>query len=218
MLTISPAVLFGQGAPPAAPAPAPPATPVTASSLLQPAIIDVQGSLNSLKLDKWKRGSVRDEATDNVKAILHDLAENLPPLITAADASPATLSPSIPLIKHLDAVYDVLLRVEEASRVSAPPDQIAQLQQTLKGFEKARIALDDRIQQNAADQEKKMTELQASLTKAKADYAALAAKPAPAPEPCKPPAPIKKKKKPAAAAKPAQPANSTTPPAATKPQ
>jgi hypothetical protein len=218
MLTLSPVVLFGQANPPAPPPAAPSAAPVTASSLLQPSIADVQTTLNSLKIDKWKRGSVRDEAADNVKAILNDLQENLPPLITAADAAPSALSQAVPLVKHLDAVYDVLLRVEEASRVSAPADQVGQLQQTLKGFERARIALDDRLQQNAADQEKKMTDLQAALTKAQTE-AAHVEKPAPAPEPCKPPAPAKKKKRVTPAAKPAQQGTpAATPPATAKPQ
>ncbi len=227
LLTFAPIALLAQSDTPPAPAPAavaaapPSAAPVTASSLLQPAIADTQNTLNALKLDKWKRGSVRDEAADNAKAILHDFQENLPPLITAADAAPAALSQAIPLVKHLDAVYDVLLRVEEAARVSAPGDQVSQLQQTMKGLEKARIALDDRLQQNAAEQEKKMTDLQAALTKAQTETAH-AQKPAPAAEPCKPPAPVRKKKKPVPAATPAKPgqpaATPATPPAAPKPQ
>ena len=207
-----------QATPQAAPA-APPATSTTPGAIyaiLQPALADVQNSLSGIKTDKWKRGSVRDEAADNIKAILHDLQENLPPLVTTADASPSAVSPSVPLVKHLGAIYDVLLRVEEAARVSAPGDQVAQLQQTLKSFETARLAVDDHIQQSATDQEKKITELQAALTKAQSEAAAAAQKPAPAAEPCKPPAPIKKKRKPAPAAKPAQPAGQQQP--APKPQ
>lgn len=191
--------------------PSEPAGPVTATSILQPAILDVQGTLGALKIDKWKRGSVRDEAGDNIKAILADLQNNLPPLVTAADAAPASVSPSVPLVKHLGAVYDVLLRVEEASRVSGPPDQVAQLQQTLKTFERARLALYDRLQQTATDQEKKITDLQAALTKAQTEIAAVAEKPAPKSEPCKPAAPARRKRHTAPAAKPAQPAQQQAP-------
>ena len=60
---------------------------------------------------------MRDEAEENVNTLVRDLDDNVQPLITAADAAPAQLSKAIPLLKHLDALYDVLLRVEEASRV-----------------------------------------------------------------------------------------------------
>lgn len=229
LLTILPLAASAQATPPAAqtaPAdqsaqtvsPTAPAGPVTASSILQPAVIEVQGTLSALKIDKWKRGSVRDEASDNIKAILADLQNNLPPLVTAADAAPGAVSPAVPLVKHLGAVYDVLLRVEEASRVSGPPDQVAQLQQSLKTFERARLALYDRLQQSAADQEKKVSDLQTALTKAQSEVATVAEKPAPKIEPCKPPAPARKKRRTAPAAKPAQPPAQQPQQQAPKPQ
>lgn len=226
LLTLSPLALAAQAPAPATPAPAAPSTQpapsadaaTTAYAILQPALVDVQNTLSTLKIDKWKRGSVRDEAGDNVKAILQDLQNNLPPLVTAADAAPGSVSQAIPLVKHLGAVYDVLLRVEEASRVSAPSDQVGQLEQVLKTFEKARLALDDHVQQNATEQEKKITELQASLTKAQDQVTAAAEKPAPKAEPCKPAPAVKKKHH---VAKPAQPTAqqpAAKPPATTKPQ
>lgn len=202
-------------APSTAPAPAA-AAPATASSLLQPTLTLVQTTLNSLKLDKWKKGSVRDEAQKNVNAMLNDLQSNVPPLVAAADAEPATLSKSIPLIKHVDALYDVFLRVEEASRVSAPGDQVDSLAQTLKSFGGARIDFYDSLQQNAAAEEKQVGDLQTSLKAQQA--AAKEAKPVPAPAPCTAPKPVVKKKRPAPAKpKPAAPGQATpaqTPPPA----
>src|ERR1700676_1049863 len=78
--------------PPAAP-PAPVAPPAaTPSGVLQPSLNAVQQTLAALKLDKWKRGTVRDEAGKNIAAILRDIETSLPPLITAADSTPETLS------------------------------------------------------------------------------------------------------------------------------
>ncbi|HUY95073.1 MAG TPA: hypothetical protein VMU71_07225, partial [Terracidiphilus sp.] len=97
----------------APPTATPAAGPATAADLLQPALSNAQSTLTSLKLDKWKKGSVREEAESNVNALLADLNNNIQPLITTADSAPGQLSKAIPLVKHLDAFYDVLLRVEE---------------------------------------------------------------------------------------------------------
>jgi hypothetical protein len=194
-LTFSPLVLNGQ-ANTAAPSQAPAsAAPVTPSSLLHPSLTLVQTTLTSLKLDKWKKGTVRDEASANVTAVLHDLQTNVPPLVTASDAEPGAISKSIPLIKHVDALYDVILRIDEAARVSAPTDQIDSLEQTLKTFGGARIEFYDNLQQSAAGQEKTIGDLQTTLKAQKA--AAQEPKPAPAPVPCTPPKPVVKKKRPA---------------------
>ena len=198
----------GLGTAPGTAAPAPLTPP---SLLLKPSLAAVQGTLNELRIERWKKGSVRDEAFDNVSSLLKDLQTNLPPLMVAADAAPASLSQSIPLVKHLDAFYDVLLRVEEAARVSAPADQISSLQQTMLKLNQSRLALDDRLQSEATVQEKQVVDLQTSLktqqqalAQAKEAVAAI-----PPPQPCKPPAPAKKKP----AAK--KPAPSTTPPPTT---
>jgi hypothetical protein len=177
-----------------APAPAPPA--VTASSLLQPALTQAQTTLSAMKTDKWKKGSVRDEAGQNIAALLHDLQSNIPPLMTAADAEPTALSRAIPLMKHLDAFYDVMLRVEEASRVSAPAEQVTTLQQTMLDVNKARNAYDDQMQANAVTYEKQVFDLQAQL-KAQQDASAQARQTAAAaPPPCKPATtPARKKKR-----------------------
>ena len=207
----------GQSQPPAAAAPAnaPAVAAVTASSVLQPALTQTQATLGTIKLDKWKKGSVRDEAGQNVAALLHDLQGNIPALMTAADAEPTALSRSLPLMKHLDAFYDVLLRVEEAARVSAPGDQIAALQQTMQDVNKARNTYDDQMQAYAATHEKQLFNLQTEL-KAQQEAAAQAKQTTAAtPAPCKPATPARKKKK-AATGTTAKPSAAT--PATTQPQ
>jgi hypothetical protein len=219
LVAFAPVMLFSQATPsPTAAAPAAPAAPVAPSTIVKPALSTVESTLTSLKLDKWKKGSIRDEAGENVNAILHDIKTNVPPLLADADAVPGTLSKSIPLVKHLDALYDVVLRVEEGARVSAPSDQVDQLESTLKQFGIARIQLYDALTERAAGQEKQVTDLQGTI---KTQKAALDQKPAPAPAPvpCTPPKPAAKKKR--AAPKPAQPANgqpAQTPQSPAKPQ
>ena len=210
-LAFAPAVLFAQKAPTTAPAPqaveAAPAAPVrTASAILQPALSQAQETLSTLKVDKWKKGSVRDVAGENVRALLHDLQTNIPPLITAADAEPASLSRAMPLIKHLDAFYDVFLRVEEASRVSAPSEQITALQATMLSINQGRIAYDDELQAQAATREKLFFDLTSEL-RTKTDAAEKSAEDLKAAEAkaaaCKPaPAPTRRRRHSTAAKKP----------------
>lgn len=197
---------------PAASQPAQAATaPVTAEAILQPAMGNLLETFQGLKIEKWKKGSVRDEAGQNVDAVLRDIQNNMPPLVTAANAAPGALSKSLPLLKHLDALYDVVLRVEEAARVSAPGDQVGAVQQSLLKLGAARIALDDQLQAQAAAQEKEMGDLAAELARAR-QAPVQQAKASDAP--CKPATPpVHKKKRSTTAATPGtQPA-----PAAKKP-
>jgi hypothetical protein len=223
-MMFAPGMIHGQ---PGAPAPATPTNetaPLTPSSVLQPALSTMESTLTSLKIDKWKKGSIREECGDNVNDILKDLKTNLPPLMQDADSAPGALSKSIPLMKHVDALYDVLLRVEEGARVSAPGDQVNQLESALKQFGIARIQLYDNMAQQAAAHEKHVTDLQATLKAQQAAAEEHKAAPAAASVPCTPPKPAAKRRhvtrKPAAAAgsPPAASAPAQKPPAQTKPQ
>ena len=194
--------------------PARPATPQTAapapdaiSGLLQPALDTVRRTLDAVRLDKWKKGSIRDEASVNIDSIRNDLRTNIPPLLQQADAGSGTVGKLLPISSHIAALYDVLLRVSEASRVSGPDDQAAQLQDALLSLSKARLALNDRMQGSADAMEKQIADLHTTIQQQAAQRAAM---PPPVALPCIPPP----TKKPAArthkpAAKPATPTTTT---------
>ena len=193
-MVFAPAILHGQPGAPAAATPATETAPVTPSSVLQPALNTMESTLTSLKIDKWKKGSIREECGDNVNDILKDLKTNLPPLMADADSAPGALSKSIPLMKHVDALYDVLLRIEEGARVSAPGDQVDQLETALKQFGIARIQLYDSMAQQAAVHEKHVSDLQAAIKAQQAAAEEHKAAPAAAPAPCAPPKPAARRK------------------------
>jgi hypothetical protein len=191
-------------------APAQPAagSPAAPSEILKPGLDHVRLTLDALKLDRWKKGSIRDEAGGNINTIQRDLQVTLPPLLATADAAPGTMSKVLPVTRNIDAVYDVLVHVVEAARVVAPGDQVGLLQQSLGKLEKSRVALDEQLEQTAAAQEKQMTDLRNTVqTQAAQLHAAATPPPAPA---CPAPAPAKKKKKPVAATAPKPTTNSTT--------
>jgi hypothetical protein len=175
--------------------------PESISGLLRPSLDTLQQAVSALNLEKWKRGTVRDEAASNTSSILRDLQATLPGLLTAADAAPRSMSSALPVSRNIDALYDVVLRVVDGARVAAPGDQVAQLQDAMSGLEKARRAFNDHIQDMAASTEKQIGDLQVSLrTQAQAvPVCPVVPAPAPAPTPAKRTAPRKRKP----AAKPA---------------
>jgi hypothetical protein len=197
-----------------APAPAVAAAPVipSASSILQPSLDTVQQTLAGVKVERWKRGSVRDEASADINSIAQDMQTHIGPLLKDADAAPGTLSKTLPVSRHLDALYDVLLRVVEAARMAAPDDQANALRQALANLNTARLALDDSMETAAGSQEKQLVDLRVTVQKQ-----AVFKCPAPPPAPvCPAPAkkPVKRKPKPPAATTPGTtPQKPTTPPA-----
>lgn len=201
--------------------PAPTPAPPVPSALLQPALGNVQQAVAAIKLEKWKRGTVRDQAGTNISAIQHDMQERLPSLLKTADAAPGSLSKVLPLSRNIDALYDVLVHVIEEARVSAPGDEIDQLEQAMDSLEKARVTLGTGLQDTAALQEKQIIELRATV-QTQAASLRVAAIPAPKPVCPAPPAPVRKKKHATPTTttpkttSPAAPSSSTTTPA--KPQ
>lgn len=187
----------------------PAASTAAAPATLQPALDAVGQTVGALRLEKWKRGSVRDEATADISAIRQDLQASLPPLMKDADAAPGTLSKMLPVSRNVDALYDVLLRVVEAARMSAPDEQANQLRQALSTLGNARLAFDDGMLAAATTQEKQVVDLHAAVER-QATFKCPTA-PAPATPACTPAPARKPRKKPAPAATstPAKPA--TTP-------
>ena len=171
LLLATPGTLLAQP-----PAPAPQA--VSTAAILQPALDAVRQSLLNLRLDHWKGArNLRDETDANVTSIRRDLDNTLPALVAAADAAPSAVSPTLPVLQNVNALYDVLLRVSEAARIAAPQPQIDGLQQAMTALESARRTLGDRLLTNAQAQEHQITDLKASLR------SAAAAPPAPTPTP-----------------------------------
>lgn len=168
-------------------------TPSAPSDILQRSLDEVRITVGNVKLDKWKRGSVRDEAGTNIDAIQRDLQGTLPALLKEADAAPGTLTKVLPLSRNVDALYDVMVHVVEASRMVGTGESVGQLQQALTDLEKARVVLDNQIQQTADMQEKQVVDLRTTVQKQDASLRA-AATPPPAPK-CPAPTTTTRKKR-----------------------
>lgn len=161
----------------AGPAPAAPQT-TTASAIMQQSLGDVGNALDGLRPEKWKiSGAMKQETASNVDSIRHDLSNTLPPLLATADRAPDSVVAVLPAYRNIEALYDVLLRVTEIGRASAPGDQAAALSQALASLETGRRALGERMQTDAVAREQRVHVLEANAR-------AAAAAPKPVAVPC----------------------------------
>jgi hypothetical protein len=166
------------------------------SAAVQPSLDILKQALGEINLDKWKASTaIRTEAVGNLQSIQRDLQTTLPPLLAAGDAAPDSTAKTLPVFRNIDALYDVMLRLDAAGRLAAPKEQISALDQALSSLSDARHALGDQVQANADAQEARVNRLQAALK----------AVPPPTPPPAAvtcPPAPTRKTRKATPAAKP----------------
>ncbi len=133
------------------------------SGILKPSLDELQLTLGTVKLERWKGGSVRSEAAANINSIQRDLQGTLAGLVTEADATPGSLGKLLAVSRNVAALYDVLVRVVDGARIAGPGDQVDRLQQAMVQLEKARQSLDERAEAMAALQEKQVAELQIAL-------------------------------------------------------
>jgi hypothetical protein len=160
----------------------------TASSILNPAISTLQQALDGIRIEKWKTSSaIRSEAEDNIASVRRDIDTTLPPLLAAADGAPDSVTQILPAYRNIEALYDVLLRISSVSRLAAPQQQSAPLEQAISNLEASRRTLGDQMQTAAMSQDQKVHTLQASLR--------AVPPPAPAPPPCPTPSSTAKKHK-----------------------
>jgi len=189
-----------------------PAQATPPSATLQPALDVLKQALAGMNIDKWKASpAIRSEADSNMRSVQRDVESTLPALVATADAAPDSPAKTLPVFRNVDALYDVLLRLDASARLAAPKDQMSAIDQALASVSDARHALGDQLQTSAEAQDARVVHLQAALKAVPPPPP-----PAPAPVACTPPPPVKKKK-PAAkpAAKPASTATTssqTTPP------
>lgn len=196
--------LFAQAAPASLPPPTENAQSMTA--ILTPAIQQLRQTLTILRADKWKTpGPITQETTTNIASIQRDVETTLPALLTTADSNPGSVQDILPAYRNVDALYDVVLRVTEVSKLAAPKEQSTALQQTIVGLEDARRTLGDQVQLAATNQTKAIVTLQVQLHTAQTAAAQNVAAAAPVCPTVPPPA----KKKPAAKPKPAAAAPQT---------
>ena len=166
------------------------------SELLQGSLTALQQALSGVRLEKWKMsGELRDAADADLRSIERDFRETLPPLLATADGEPGSVAKVLPVLRNVDAVYDVALRVAAMGRLTAPAQQSGALDKALQQVSDARKQLGDQVQQAAAAEESRVGELQASLKASQAAVAAAQASAIPVAQPAAKPV-VKRKPRP----------------------
>lgn len=134
------------------------------SSLVQPALDALAHAGSAVDLNHWKgSAAARDEVDANLASMQKDVRTTLPPLLSAADAAPASAAASLPLLLNLDALYSVLLRVSIAAHTGAPRDQAGSLEQAAALLDNARRDLGDAVLAKVQASEAQVTQLSAAL-------------------------------------------------------
>jgi hypothetical protein len=126
-----------------------------------------------------------------------DLNQKVPDLLKDADAAPTSLGAALPLARNFAAVYDVALRVLDASRIAAPADQAAKIQEALNGLSAANRSLYDRLEQSAAAQETHIGDLETKVKAQQQEAMHPVQVSAPPPPPCPAVKKVVAKRKPA---------------------
>jgi hypothetical protein len=180
------------------------------SELVQPALDKVAHAGSGVDLNKWKGGNgLRGEVDANLGSVQKDLQDTLPPILSDSDKAPESVPATLRILLNLNALYNVLLRIEIAGKANAPRDQSDALEGALAALDGARRSLGERITSSAAAQEKHISQLQATIQQQNAQIAA--AQQATAAAAAAPPAKTTTKKKTVKK----KPATTTATPAAT---
>jgi len=181
-----------------------------------------QSNLVNLRIEHWKTDTAsKKQALTNVDSIQRNLQGALPEIIGQLRATPEDVPATFKLYRNLDALYDVLGSVVEATGAFGSKDDLQALANDLNTFEATRKQIAERIESLSSAKEAEIVRLRTDLKTAQAAIPAAPPKKIVIDdaEPAKKP-PVKKKPaaKPATTPTPAKPAAGQTQTPPTKPQ
>lgn len=154
---------------PAVPTGAP--NPLNLDATLQPALRQVGSALRQVQINRWKLSRQwKAQLQNDASSIQQDLSEQLPALMQAGRSSPADLQPQWAVLRNVDALYDVLVRVATAANLSAARDDASVLADALQQLEMARKSATDGLLKAAAQQDHEIVQLRASAQTAQTDH------------------------------------------------
>jgi hypothetical protein len=127
--------------------------------------VDIAG----LRIEKWKADSgSKRQAQENATAILRNLQNALPAVITEVRSAPENLSPAFNLYRNLDAIYDVLGSEAELAGAFGSKNEYQDLSSNLANIERLRRTLAERIQNLAASRDMELARLRNEVRSAQA--------------------------------------------------
>jgi hypothetical protein len=161
----------------ALPAPAPPnaASLQNLLSRIDQTSQDAAQDITRLRIDKWKADSSdKQQAQANAESVQRNLAAALPGMTSAVRTAPQDIAANFKLYRNLNALYDVMKTVTEASAAFGPKQDYQTLAQYTDQIDGYRRNLADYMESLTASQN---AELLQYRSQAKAAQAAAATAP-----------------------------------------
>ncbi len=159
------------------PAPAPPnaASLQNLLSRIDQTSQDAAQDITRLRIDKWKADSSdKQQAQANAESVQRNLAAALPGMTSAVRTAPQDIAANFKLYRNLNALYDVMKTVTEASAAFGPKQDYQTLAQYTDQIDGYRRNLADYMESLTASQN---AELLQYRSQAKAAQAAAATAP-----------------------------------------
>jgi hypothetical protein len=141
-----------------------PAVGTSLSEIYQPALDQVGTALRQIDVSRWKLSRQwKAQIASDASSIQQDLSAQLPTLLQQAQASPAMIGPQLNLLRNVDALYDVMVRVTTAANISGGRADAAVLTSALQRLEQARKSAGDSLLQSAAAQDQQVIQLRSVI-------------------------------------------------------
>jgi hypothetical protein len=128
-----------------------------------------QADLTRLHIDRWKAdASSKKRSLTDVDSVQRNLQNALPEMIGQLRNAPEDVPATFKLYRNLDALYDVLGSVVEATGAFGSKEDLQALSNDLNSFEGTRKQLAQRMENLAASKEQEIVRLRADLKTARA--------------------------------------------------
>lgn len=140
---------------------------------LQSAATLTNADLSKLRIEKWKADSAsKQQAQSNTESIQRNLSSALPGMISAVRSAPQDLGAEFKLYRNLNALYDVMSSLTEATGAFGPKNDYEALAQRLETFDSVRRNLGDALEQLTASTQSQLDQLRAQVHTLQATVAA----------------------------------------------
>jgi len=123
-----------------------------------------QSDLTRLRIERWKTDNgTKKQSLANIDSIQRNLSGALPEIIAQLRNAPEDVPATFKLYRNLDALYDVLGSVVEATGAFGSKDDLQALSNDLSSFESTRRQLGERIDTLATSKEAELVRLRTDL-------------------------------------------------------
>jgi hypothetical protein len=124
---------------------------------------DAQRDVSQLRIDKWKiDGDAKRRAESRAESISRNLAAALPGMLDAVRVAPNNLAANFKLYRNLSALNDPMAALADDA-ASGPKEDRNALTLDLEKFDRARVALGERLERLSASADSDLAKFRAGV-------------------------------------------------------